>query len=128
RAWVRERRQRWQAEKGGDWLVLEAGAPAGRVAVYGLDLYDGSGEVGCWALPEARGRGVAANALDALSCWLFTELGLRRLKLGHSTANPVSCGVAVKAGFAAEGVARSALLHEDGWHDMHMHARLRDDT
>ncbi|WP_280249364.1 GNAT family N-acetyltransferase [Nocardia abscessus] len=32
---------------------------------------------------------------------------------------------AVKAGFALEGVERSAALHADGWHDMHVHARIR---
>jgi RimJ/RimL family protein N-acetyltransferase len=39
--------------------------------------------------------------------------------------NAESCQVALKAGFALEGTARSALLHTDGWHDMHVHARLR---
>ena len=28
---------------------------------------------------------------------------------------------------APEGTERSALLHTDGWHDMHIHARLRRD-
>ena len=32
--------------------------------------------------------------------------------------------VAAKAGFTAEGTLRSALLHADGWHDMHLHARV----
>ena len=35
--------------------------------------------------------------------------------------------MAAKAGFALEGTKRSALLHADGWHDMHLHARIRGD-
>ncbi|MEW2435901.1 GNAT family protein [Streptomyces caniferus] len=42
-------------------------------------------------------------------------------------ANPASCRVATKAGFRLEGTMRSALLHADGWHDEHLHARVQDD-
>jgi hypothetical protein len=30
----------------------------------------------------------------------------------------------VKSGFEAEGTERGAELHTDGWHDMHLHARI----
>ncbi|MFD5189525.1 GNAT family N-acetyltransferase [Streptomyces sp. NPDC058357] len=56
------------------------------------------------------------------------ELGLHRLRLCHSMANPASCRVVLKAGYAVEGVMRGALLHADGWHDQHLHARLRGDA
>jgi len=46
------------------------------------------------------------------------------VELEHSTQNPASCRVAVKAQFAAEGVRRSAALHADGWHDMHVHVSI----
>ena len=46
----------------------------------------------------------------------------------HSVANHASCRVATKSGFPLEGTHRRALLHTDGWHDMHLHARLRDDA
>jgi [ribosomal protein S5]-alanine N-acetyltransferase len=32
--------------------------------------------------------------------------------------------VAAKAGYKLEGTKRSGLLHADGWHDMHLHARI----
>ncbi|MEU1023512.1 GNAT family protein, partial [Streptomyces sp. NPDC005904] len=54
--------------------------------------------------------------------------GLHRLELTHATANEASCRVALKAGFPAEGTKRSALLHADGWHDMHLHARIAGDA
>ena len=50
-----------------------------------------------------------------------------RLEVWHSTRNAASCRVAEKAGFVAEGVKRHAVLHVDGWHDMHVHARIAGD-
>ncbi|WP_435880234.1 hypothetical protein [Streptomyces atroolivaceus] len=44
-----------------------------------------------------------------------------------SVLNEASCRVAVKPGFSFEGVRRRGNLHADGWHDMHVHARVRGD-
>jgi ribosomal-protein-alanine N-acetyltransferase len=41
--------------------------------------------------------------------------------------NPVSCRVAENAGYRLEGTKRAEAMHADGWHDMHLHARLSDD-
>ena len=84
------------------------------------------GEVGYWVLPAARGSGVAGRAVREASRWALDELGLHRLGLGHSVANTASCRVADRAGFRLEATLRSALLHTDGWHDMHLHARTRE--
>ena len=51
--------------------------------------------------------------------------GLHRLDLIHATGNLASCRVAAEAGFALEGTMRQHARHEDGWHDMHLHVRLR---
>ncbi|MBT2467364.1 GNAT family N-acetyltransferase [Streptomyces sp. ISL-66] len=51
----------------------------------------------------------------------------KRIARYHSAANPASCRVATKAGYPLEGTMRGALLHVDGWHDEHLHARLRTD-
>jgi RimJ/RimL family protein N-acetyltransferase len=81
-----------------------------------------------WVLPAARGTGIAARATRTLMRWAFDTLLLNRLFLVHSTANLPSCRVALKAGFRVEGTLRGHTLHADGWHDMHMHARLRTDA
>ena len=57
---------------------------------------------------------------------LFEHVGLHRIELHHATGNAASCRVADKAGYALEGTMRQRTLHADGWHDMHLHARLRD--
>jgi [ribosomal protein S5]-alanine N-acetyltransferase len=63
----------------------------------------------------------------AASTWMFRSVGLHRLELSHSTLNPASCRIAEKAGYPYEGTRRQQVLHQDGWHDMHLHARLVTD-
>ena len=70
---------------------------------------------------------MASRALTALSVWALGGAGFHRLHLDHSTRNGASCRVAGKAGFLLEGTKRSAAVHSDGRHDMHLHARIRGD-
>jgi ribosomal-protein-alanine N-acetyltransferase len=78
-------------------------------------------------VPPARGRCIATRALAVVSQWMFANVGLHRLELQHSTANPDSCRVAEKTGYRYEGTKRRQALHLDGWHDMHLRARLAGD-
>lgn len=127
--WVVGRAQaRWAAETGTEWAVVDAdGTVVGRVGLPVLSLREGHAEAGYWVLPEARGRGVAGRALTAMAEWVF-GLGLPRVELRHSVLNEASCRVATKAGFVHEGTARQGLVHADGFHDMHLHARLAPDA
>ena len=128
RAWIAHWPGRWAAETGAGWAVTDAGGTArGQISFSRLDLSQGVASVSYWTLPEARGAGLAHRALEAMSGWVFGTLGLYRLQLSHSTANPASCRVAEKAGFRAEGTRRGEGWHADGWHDMHGHGRLAVD-
>ncbi|MFJ1720565.1 GNAT family N-acetyltransferase [Streptomyces sp. NPDC088244] len=120
---------RWQAGTGAVWAVARPGEEATElIGLNDIDLEGGSAEIIYWLLPAARGGGVAVEAVRTVGRWALEELGLHRLRLCHSMANPASCRVALKAGYAVEGVMRGALLHADGWHDQHLHARLRGDA
>ena len=120
--------RRWQDETRGCWAITDGqpGGVLGRLSLR-VQLELGVGEVGHWVLPPARGRGVAPRALAGLTGWLLDELRLHRVELGHSVANAASCRVAEKSGYQFEGVLRGALQHEDGWHDMHLHAVIASD-
>ena len=128
-AWIEEWQTSWEDENNAQWAVADedTGELLGRVALRQILLGDGTAEIAYWTVPQARGRGVAARATTALTRWAFEEIGLHRLELLHATANEASCRVAAKSGFALEGTKRSAFLHADGWHDMHLHARVRGD-
>jgi [ribosomal protein S5]-alanine N-acetyltransferase len=128
RDWIDSWPQRWARETGAGWAVTDPTGVLGQISLRDLDLPEAQAEVSYWVLPAARGRQVAARALTALTAWAFDEVGLHRVWLRHSTANPASCRVALRAGLAAEGTNRGAAWHTDGWHDMHLHARLRTDT
>ncbi|ONI76519.1 GNAT family N-acetyltransferase [Kribbella sp. ALI-6-A] len=86
-----------------------------------------------WVTPAARGRRVAARALDAAARWAFGPqsadgLGLHRISLDHALVNEGSCRVATAAGFQLEGVMREYYVELSGRrHDSHLHARLATD-
>lgn len=127
--WIEEWRRAWAEERTAQWAVADAGTDRllGRVALREIQLGDGTAEVAYWTAAAARGQGVAARATTTLARWALDDIGLHRLELLHAVANTASCHVATKTGFALEGTKRSAFLHPDGWHDMHLHARVKGD-
>ncbi|MFC5002958.1 GNAT family N-acetyltransferase [Dactylosporangium cerinum] len=124
RDWIDRWPARWQAGTGAGWAVTDGGAVAGQISLRRIDLAEALAEVSYWVLPHARGRRVAGRALAALTGWSFGTLGLHRVEVCHSTANLASCRVASRAGYALEGTKRGEARHTDGWHDMHLHARI----
>lgn len=132
----------WRAEAGAHWAITEPASPGpagplpassgpgllGRASLRTVDLEEGIAEIAYWVTPAARGRGAASRAAAALSQWALGDLGLHRVELEHAVANTASCQVAGRAGFAYEGTRRSAARHADGWHDMHLHARVQGDA
>ncbi|WP_409073547.1 GNAT family N-acetyltransferase [Micromonospora chalcea] len=125
--WFAHSRRAWQEETGASWAVTRGDEVVGRMTLGGVNLDDGEAACAYWVVPAARGTGVASGALRALSAWALADGRLHRLWLDHSTGNVASCRVAVKAGFRLEGTKRSAAVHDDGRHDMHLHARVRGD-
>ncbi|WP_432982663.1 GNAT family N-acetyltransferase [Dactylosporangium sp. CA-233914] len=128
-AWLAAWPERWTTEARAGWAVTTGNDEvAGQISLRNLMLADGQAEVSYWVLPAFRGHRIAPRALAALTGWCFATLGLHRLEVRHSVRNPASCRVALRSGFTAEGVQRGAVLHADGWHDMHLHARLATDS
>lgn len=117
-------RARWTLETGASWVVERQGVVAGRVALRSLSLELGLAEAAYWTLPEGRGKGVTTAAVTEMTRWALDDLGLHRIELRHSVGNPASCRVAERAGYRQEGLLHSATLHADGWHDMHLHAKV----
>ncbi|MGZ4124468.1 MAG: GNAT family N-acetyltransferase [Actinomycetota bacterium] len=130
-AWIEEWTSRWTAETDASWAIVEADADeaAGYLGLRGVSLPSGYGQISYWVRPSFCRRGLATAATAATAAaaaWSFDDLGLHRVEIRHSVRNLPSCGVAQRSGFAYEGTAVEALLHSDGWHDMHVHARIAD--
>ena len=96
------------------FAVLDA--TSGRLlAAVGLDdVAHGSAEVGFWAVPRARGRGVVTDAVGAVCRWGFGALGLQRVLWQAEVGNLASRAVAEKAGFTVEATLRAGLPARDG--------------
>jgi ribosomal-protein-alanine N-acetyltransferase len=126
--WIAGWPDRWNAETDAGWAVVDrrTGEPLGQAALRTANLAFGSAQVTYWVVRAARGRGVASAAAREVARWALEDLGLHRLSIHHSVQNDASCKVAERARFPLEATMRSALLHDDGWHDMHVHARLAD--
>lgn len=120
--WIAAAGAAWAAESAVSWAVDLHGGLAGRMTLK-LHLTDGFAAAAYWTRAHARGHGVASIALRLATEWAFS-VGMHRVELEHSTLNPASCRVADKAGFDAEGTRRESALHADGWHDMHVHAKI----
>ncbi|MCU1672003.1 MAG: GCN5-related N-acetyltransferase [Frankiales bacterium] len=87
------------------------------------DVFD----VGFWAMPAARGRGVLSEALAALCHWAFEHRGAQRAEWYAEVGNWASRRVAEKAGFTVEGVLRAGLPGRSGRRDAWVGARLPGD-
>jgi len=63
---------------------------------------------------SAWGRGIATEAVAALSGWAFDSLGLRKLVAGSYTDNVGSTRAFEKAGFRIEGHQLQEIIKVDG--------------
>ncbi|GAA2446125.1 GNAT family protein [Streptomyces macrosporus] len=134
RTWLRPRIAGWA--NGTAFFAVTDGADGtllGSVGVREVNRLPDQAVVTYWVAARARGRGVAARALDAASRWAFAAredggLALHRLSLDHALVNPASCRVATRAGFRLEGTMRDFYVDTAGRrYDSHLHARLATD-
>jgi RimJ/RimL family protein N-acetyltransferase len=127
---IRTRRADSDAGTGFSFAVLlaaagEPGDLVGNVSIRGLGDAAVSGEVGYWVAAPARGRGIAARAVDVVCDWAFRlprHRPLEQLELLHSVGNRASCRVAEKARFTFSAVLPPLL--PDFPDDGHLHIRL----
>ncbi len=113
-----------------NWAVVDAatGVLVGSVNLHAVDLVEGQAMVGYWTAPAARGRGLAAHAVDTACRRLFDTTPVDRIELCHAIANPASGRVAEKAGFTWEGRLRRSHRYGGGPKlDQFLWARLADD-
>jgi RimJ/RimL family protein N-acetyltransferase len=108
-AYVRAMHAAWCAGSGGALAVVEAGSDeiAGSIGLSVVDAELAIVEVGYWAAPQARGRGLTTRALQLLSKWLLNTVGAARVQIRADIQNAASLRVAEKAGYVQEGVLRS---------------------
>lgn len=124
--YVRNRAEGMAAGTDLHWAVAdpESDALLGVVSLMhiGNGRNDHTAEVGYWAHPDARGRGVMTEAVRLAVRHAFVAepdggLGLHRLTGFAAVDNNASRRVLEAAGFVQFGTERQAILVRDGWHD-----------
>ncbi|HYQ33687.1 MAG TPA: GNAT family N-acetyltransferase, partial [Lapillicoccus sp.] len=98
---------------------LLGGVDIGRLDV---PLFAGTGILGFWLLPDARGGGVVGKALELLIpyAWRCVDdggLGLYQLTAGCAAGNRASARALRRAGFALAGTERQAIRVDDSADD-----------
>jgi RimJ/RimL family protein N-acetyltransferase len=117
---------RREGTRDGFAIVGHGGDFLGVAVVPKLDREARTAELGYVVVREARGRGVATEALRLLTEWAFAA-GMVRIELLISVDNPASKRVAERCGYVREGVLRSLHVKQDVREDTEIWSGLVDD-
>lgn len=88
-------------------VSVESDEPLGSIALSSVEPMHSRAMVSYWVVPEARGQGVAIEAVQLLAGWALGQLGLMRLEMFIEPENVASQRVAERCGFVREGLLRS---------------------
>ena len=83
--------------------------------------------VSFWVAPQARGRGVATEAVRLGAAWAFERLGLQRLELYVEPENVASLRVTERCGFSREGLLRSHFVRHGERRDVLVYGLLAEE-
>ena len=84
-----------------------------------------SAEVGYWLGEPFWGRGIASEALRAITEYAFSTFDVCRLEAGVYGWNPASARVLEKAGYTLEGRARQAVIKDGHLTDRLLYGLVR---
>jgi RimJ/RimL family protein N-acetyltransferase len=91
------------------------------------DVHRHSAEIGFWLGRAHWSRGIATEAVRAVTAYGFSALRLRRIFAGVFAWNPASGRVLEKAGYQMEGRLRQAVVKDGHVLDVLLYAVTRDD-
>jgi ribosomal-protein-serine acetyltransferase len=117
-------RAQFEAMASFDYAVVQDGAAVGAVGLHGFDWSSRRAEMGYWLAPPAQGRGTMTRAAATLTTYAFERLRLHRLEIHCVVENIPSRSVAVRLGYALEGVMRQAYALHGEFRDLALYAML----
>ncbi|WP_337797775.1 GNAT family N-acetyltransferase [Nocardiopsis sinuspersici] len=126
-AWVHRQHDRYTAGAGFSFTVADARTDAalGACGLWLHSLAVGRATVGYSVAPSARGRGVAADALSALTAFGWEVPGLFRIEAYIEPWNAASARTAERVGYVREGLLRSHQPIGGRRRDMLLYATVR---
>ena len=111
------------------WSILSKtdGAFLGEIGLEGAPERFRSKEIFYTVHPNYWRRGIATEAAEAVTSFVFNDLGLHRLEAGVATYNVGSIKVLEKMGMQREGLRRKILPMAEGWKNNYLYAMLEED-
>ena len=117
----------WENATGASFAIVDAGH-GGLLGSIGVRFHEpAAASVGYWVAEDARGRGIATQALRLVAHWVLRDVGVERVELVTDPENAPSQRVAERAGFTREGLLRRYLEIKGERRDCVMFSRLRDE-
>jgi RimJ/RimL family protein N-acetyltransferase len=106
-------------------IVVDGGAVGGIAVEPNEAERRRSAEVGYWLAEPFWGRGIATEALRAITEYAFKTFDVCRLEAGVYAWNPASARVLEKAGYTLEGRARQAVIKDGQMTDRLLYGLVR---
>ena len=127
-AYIDRQRGRLAEGRGFSFAIAEAGTGrgVGQIGLWLADLEQGRATAGYSVTPSARGLGLAAAALTALTSFAWSIQDLHRIELYIEPWNTGSVRTAERAGFEREGLLRSHQEIGRRRRDMLLYAAVRE--
>jgi ribosomal-protein-alanine N-acetyltransferase len=127
RAFIDRQRGRLAEGAGLSFAVADASTDeaTGTIGLWLHDLAAGRATAGYSIAPAHRCRGIAADALRALTAYAWTIAHLHRIELYIEPWNTASIRTAESAGYQSEGLLRSHQQIGTTRRDMLLHATIR---
>ena len=112
-----------------DFAITVAGEAVGGAGIeLGHEVFYRSAEVGYWLGEPFWGRGIATEALRAMTEYAFELFDICRLEAGVFDWNPASARVLEKAGYTLEARHRKNVTKDGHTIDRLIYALVRDDA
>lgn len=124
----RESHAKWLMRSEMNMLLFlkDGGTYVGGSGLHAIDWTVPRCETGYWIRTGHRGRGLATEAVRAVTAFAFDVLGMRRVQALPDDENLASCRVCERAGYALEGVIRHERVAPDGTlRDTRLYAAVR---
>jgi RimJ/RimL family protein N-acetyltransferase len=109
------------------WFAMvhpDSGEVCGEIGLVGISWPNRRAGVSILVLPGARRTGVGREAMELLTRWAQTELGLHRVEVHTLPENAAMQALAEAAGFTREGVLRDYSFERGRFADNVVFARL----
>jgi [ribosomal protein S5]-alanine N-acetyltransferase len=106
-------------------IVVNDEAVGGIGLTLGTDVFGRSAEIGYWLGEPFWGRGIATEAVRAVTEYAFAYFEICRLEAGVFEWNPASMRVLEKAGYTREGRARLAVTKDGRTGDRLLYGLVR---